>query len=94
MNRLRKWWIGLSVAAKWRVRILLALLVGAVVPSGIALSITRDWPGLLLNIGSEMGGALITFILLDMILTSRDEQESRERKTEELRIHSSAEEGS
>ncbi len=85
MNRLRESWARMGETGRWRVLILGALLVGALIPSSLSLAITRDWPGLLLNLGSEMGGAFITFILLDLIIASRDQKEARERKLGDLK---------
>lgn len=85
MKKLRKRWASLSDAARVRVLIMVALLSMAILTSGFALAMSRDWTGLLLNFGTELLGAFVTFLLLDTILASRDEQESRQKRTDELR---------
>jgi len=65
--------------------ILAFLLIGAVVPSTVALSITHDWPGLLLNLGTDFAGAFVTYILIDLLIGGRQEKEARDHKLGELR---------
>lgn len=85
MKRLSTWWVSQSSAARWRILTLAVLLVGAVVPTVIGFIANPDWPSLLLNLGSEMGGGLITFILIDMIVAQRDAQDARQEQMGELR---------
>lgn len=85
MKKLRKRWAGLSDAARVRVLIMIVLLGMAMLTTGFAIGITQDWGGMLLNFGTELLGAFVTFLLLDTILASRDEQESKQKRTEELR---------
>jgi len=85
MRKLRAKWASMGEASRWRLLILAAMLIGAVVSTGIGLAMNHDVAGTFLNFGSEMGGAFVTFILLDMILASRDEQEAQQRREEDLR---------
>jgi hypothetical protein len=80
MNRLRTWWQSLSEAARLRLVIVPVLLGGALVSSLWAVSRSGDWVGLALNLGTELGGAVVTFILLDLIIGGKERREAEARK--------------
>ena len=80
MNQIRNWWQGLSAAARLRLAIIPALLAGALFSSLWAVSRSGDWEGLALNLGTELGGAVITFILLDLVIGGRERREAAARK--------------
>lgn len=85
MGRFYVWWGSLGSAGRWRIAVLVVLLIGAVIPTAVGFALNPDWSSLLLNLGSEMGGGLITFILIDMIVAQRDAQEAREHQLHDLR---------
>jgi hypothetical protein len=85
MNRLYLWWGALNSAARWRIMTMVVLLVGAIVPTVIGFLMNPDVPSLLLNLGSEMGGGFITFILIDMIVAQRDAHEARQERMGEMK---------
>jgi uncharacterized protein YjbI with pentapeptide repeats len=62
-----------SSIAKVQLQIILILFVIALVSSIIGLLLTKDIGGFILNIGAEIGGALVTFLLIDMILAGQAE---------------------
>lgn len=90
MNQLRDWWRSLSEAMRLRLLIIPILLVGSVAPTAWALLQEPDWPGLALNFGTGMGGSLVTFILIDLLIGSREKREADERERARLigRMHS------
>lgn len=85
MRFVSDWWRALPDAGRWRLLVLGALSIGAVVPSAIALYVSHDWPSLLLNFGTDMAGTFVTFILIDMIIAGREAQAAHERKMAETR---------
>ena len=85
MENWRERWGSLSRPTQWRVLILLALLVGAILPISIALLSGESLPGLLLNFGTEMAGAFVTFILIDMIIARYEAQEEEASQSKYLR---------
>lgn len=80
-----KWWKNLSETARIRSLIMLILFAGAVIPGVWALHFHGDWESFALNFSTEMAGALVTFILLDLIIRSREDQESERRQEENLK---------
>jgi hypothetical protein len=90
MNRLRNWWRSLSDAMRLRVLIIPILLLGTLVPTVWGLAQNPDWPGLALNFGTGMGGSLVTFVLIDLLIGSREKREADERERARLigRMHS------
>lgn len=88
MGRLRVWWRDLNSVARLRVIALAALAAGALVPLGIALASGESLMGLLLNFGTEMAGAFVTFIMFDLLIGRMEERENityaRERHKEDL----------
>lgn len=76
MNKFRDWWRALSDAMRLRLLIIPILLLGTLVPTAWGMSQNADWPGLALNFGTGMGGSLVTFILLDLLIGSREKQEA------------------
>lgn len=63
-------------AARLRARILFILVIGAVFSSVISVAAGSDFAGMLGNIGAELGGAALTFYLLDQLLATRERQEA------------------
>ena len=64
-----KWWRMLDRTSQQILLVLIGVAGAAVIPAAI---ISGDWAGLFLNLGTELAGASITFVLLDQILgTSR-----------------------
>lgn len=76
MNKFRDWWRSLSDAMRLRLLIIPILLAGTLVPTIWGMSQNPDWPGLALNFGTGMGGSLVTFILIDLLIGSREKQEA------------------
>lgn len=76
MNKFRDWWRSLSDAMRLRLLIIPILLVGTLAPTVWGMSRNPDWPGLALNFGTGMGGSLVTFILIDLLIGSREKQEA------------------
>jgi uncharacterized protein YjbI with pentapeptide repeats len=64
-----------------RKTILLALIGVALASSLLGVLPSGDWAGLLLNFGTEMAGALVTYALLELVIGRR---EGREAKKAEL----------
>ena len=65
----RRWWKTLDPMSR---RILWILAVVAVLFSVPAALLSGDWSGLFLNLGTELAGGAVTFVLLDQVLgTSR-----------------------
>ncbi len=79
MSRLRQWWGGLTQSVRLRILVIPVLFVSAVVPTAWGLFQNRDWAGLALNFGTGMGGTLLTFILIDLLIGGREKQEAEER---------------
>ncbi|MBN1430186.1 MAG: pentapeptide repeat-containing protein [Anaerolineae bacterium] len=48
------------------------------------MALNPDWPGLALNFGTDMGGTLVTFILIDFLLGSREKRRADEREQARL----------
>lgn len=90
MNRLCNWWRSLSDAMRLRLLIIPILLVGTLAPAVWGMSQNPDWPGLAVNFGTGMGGSLVTFILIDLLIGSREKREADERERARLigRMHS------
>ncbi len=64
-----RWWRMLDRTSQQILVALVGVAVASVIP---AVIISGDWAGLFLNLGTELAGASITFVLLDQILgTSR-----------------------
>jgi hypothetical protein len=62
--------------------VLLALILGSLIPAVWSISRTQDWAGLAENFSTEMGGAVITFILLDWIIGGRERREQHKEEEE------------
>ena len=70
----RVWWHRLSGLVRLRIMALVVLIVLAVVSSVIALLRTETLDSLLLNFGTEMAGAFVTFILFDQLIGRYEKQ--------------------
>ncbi|MBN1309958.1 MAG: pentapeptide repeat-containing protein [Anaerolineae bacterium] len=84
MHNNRNWWYSLSEATRLRLLIIPILLICTVLPTLWSLARDPDWPGLALNFGTDMGGTLVTFILIDLLLGSREKREAEEREKARL----------
>jgi hypothetical protein len=82
MDRIQKRWEKLR--AHWKkqteVQRKTLLILGVLVAVAIAFSLpsaalSGDWTGLFLNMGTELGGAVVTFILIDRIVRGGEEKE-------------------
>ena len=73
MRRIRGWWTSQNRTTR---QILLVLILVTLVSSvaGVVLS-DGDFGGLLLNFGTEMGGAVVTFVLITQIVGGTEERE-------------------
>ena len=67
--------------AKLRIGVLLILIVVALVSSLLGVLPTSDWKGLALNFGTEMAGAVVTYLLLELVI-GRMERREAEREAE------------
>ncbi len=93
--------------ARLRMGVLLVLIVVALVSSLGALRWgNQEWDGLVLNFGTEMAGAVVTYALLELFIGRREEEEAKKadliaqmgsvvrdeaiRAVEELRHHGHA----
>lgn len=96
ITRPRAWWRSLDDTTR---KILYILAIAALITALPAAALSGDWTGLLLNLGTEFAGGMVTFILLDQVLgTSRRKREliaqmgssvndETKRAVEELRRH-------
>jgi hypothetical protein len=84
MHDNRSWWQLLSEATRLRLLIIPILLICTVLPTVWGLANNPDWSGLALNFGTDMGGTLVTFILIDLLLGSREKREEEEREKARL----------
>ena len=64
-----------------RITVLLVLIVVALASSLFGLACTGDWGGLALNFGTEMAGAVATYLLLELVI-GRMEKREAEREAE------------
>jgi hypothetical protein len=78
---IRKWWNTLRDAEKIAAAVLLGLCVAA---TAFALIGNPDVNGLLLNFGTEMGGALVTFVLLQEFVGGREKKMAEMEKKASL----------
>jgi hypothetical protein len=60
-----------------RVGVLLILIVVALVSSLWSVGRTGDWEGLALNFGTEMLGAVATYVLLELFIGGRERREAK-----------------
>jgi uncharacterized protein YjbI with pentapeptide repeats len=63
--------------ARLRVGVLLILIVVALASSLWAAWYTGDWGGLVLNFGTEMAGAVVTYALLELFIGGRERREAK-----------------
>ncbi len=83
MEKLRNRWKGLSNSARVRILVLPAILAGGALASLWGIARNGDWDGMLLNLGTELIGAFVTFILLDWLLGSHEQREALARMIEQ-----------
>ncbi len=76
---------------KW---VLVGLGVGTLVPLLLGILLTCDLGGLLLNVGAEFGGALATYVLLELLIRRREEEEAKEKEREARKVKLIAQMGS
>jgi uncharacterized protein YjbI with pentapeptide repeats len=65
--------------ARLRLGIVAALLVGGLLAAIFGAALGNDWDGIWLNLGTELMGAGLTFLLVDQLLRQRERQEAEER---------------
>jgi len=82
MKKILSWWRGLSETSRLRFQVLTAILLLAILPSLFILARNGDWDSWLLNFSTEMGGAFVTFILIDQILGKREKREEETQQQE------------
>lgn len=70
----------LQTSNRVRQRILLVLILLAIVFSLIGLIGSRDWASFALNLGTEFGGAVITFLLINQVLGRSEQREAEAQK--------------
>jgi hypothetical protein len=63
-----------------RTRILFTLALAASAAAVFGLSVTRDFGGLLLNLGSELAGAIVIYLVLDQRVGKREQLERLKRE--------------
>lgn len=81
MNRIIKWWERLNPMAQF---IILVLAAGTLIPLLVVIASGRDIVDVLLTIGSEMGSALVIFILFDYLLDVRERRAADLRKRHQM----------
>lgn len=73
ITRPRAWWRSLDDTTR---KILYVLAIAALITALPAAALSGDWSGLFLNLGTELAGGAVTFVLLDQVLgTSRRKRE-------------------
>ena len=82
---MRKLWIRLSETNRLRLWILLALVIGAILPLWWTLARTNDWDGFALNFGTEIAGVGVTFAFLDWVIGSRERRQRLIEKEERFK---------
>ena len=73
-----------SSATKTRLIVIPVLLFTGIIASLIGLAHSGDWDSFALNLGTELLGAVLTFILLELILGRQEKQEEQLRTESEL----------
>jgi hypothetical protein len=63
-----------------RVGLLLVLIVMALASSLWAVWRTGDWEELALNFGTEMAGAVVTYLLLELVIGRKEESEAKKKE--------------
>ena len=81
-------------AAQLRKGVLLVLIVMALVSSIWAVWHTGDWEGLALNFGTEMAGAVVTYLLLELVIGGMEEREAKKEEREAKKVNLVAQLGS
>lgn len=86
MKKILSWWQRLGETSRLRFQVLIALLLLAILPSLWVLARNGDWDSFILNFSTEMGGAFVTFILIDQILGKREKRDEEERERQLNRV--------
>ena len=106
MRNLRASWQLWKGQNKTTRQILEMLIFVALLSAGVGALLSGDWAGLLLNFGTEMGGAVVTFVLIEQVIGSGKRKsdliaqlgstinEEAKRAVEELRRHGWLRDGS
>ncbi len=76
MNRLRTWWYSRTDLYHLRAWALIVLALGGALPSIFALTRGESVEGFALNLGTEMLGALVTFLVFDRLLARYTKREA------------------
>jgi hypothetical protein len=66
--------------ARLRMVVLLVLILVALVSSLLGVLPTGDWRGFALNFGTEMAGAVVTYLLLELFIGRRERREAEEKE--------------
>lgn len=85
MKRFLTWYYSRTDLYRLRVIALLALFALAAVPSIVALLGGESFYGLLLNFGTEMAGALVTFLVFDRLIGRYEKIEREGLEQEKLK---------
>lgn len=72
---------------KARMIVIPVLLIGGIVASLAGLAHSGDWDSFALNLGTELLGAVLTFVLLELILGQQERQEERTKEELENQAH-------
>lgn len=78
MQRIVSWWKQLDIT-RLRVTILAVLLITGFSFAFIEVWMWKDWQGFLLNLGTELIGAGLTFFLIDQVLRQRERSEEEKQ---------------
>jgi hypothetical protein len=78
-HRLTTRWQHLDALARLRLGIIVALLVVGLLAALLGAFLGNDWPGIWLNLGTELIGAGLTFLLIDQLLRRRERQAAEEQ---------------
>jgi uncharacterized protein YjbI with pentapeptide repeats len=80
-HRLITRWQHLDPLARLRLGIVAVLLVVGLLAALLGAFLGDDWPGIWLNLGTELIGAGLTFLLIDQLLRRRERQAAEEQAT-------------
>jgi hypothetical protein len=87
MGKVRKWWEHLSNTGRKRILILFVLVSAAVVFILLSGVISNgDWKGVLFNLGIELSGTAITFLLIDLFIGSEERREAAKEQRKQRQL--------